>query len=279
MMLPPLNLWRAEWMKTARRPFNQILLVSVLALQTVFFMGAPVVALVHPDRFLSNISQVLPYPHNLAQIAQTGAIVGQLLAAIFVANAVGSEYTGSTWKMILPRYGSRAAFLLSKAGIGLTAIGLLLALLLLLGVPTSLLGAALLGLAPTEPLSPGGVALRLLEVWSAAFPMLLYGSAALFTTVATRSALAGAMLSFFGLQTVAMLEPFYGRLALLMPYPHLPNIIERWVFHDPVILSRIDASFGSPISPWISIAVVLAYSAVFTVGAFALFDRQDLAGE
>lgn len=278
-MFPPLNLWRAEWLKTARRPFNQILLAGPLALQTVFFLGAPVVALAQPERFLDNISQVLPYPHNLAQTAQTGAIVGQLLAAIFVANAVGSEYTGSTWKMILPRYGSRAAFLLAKAGIGLAAIGLLLALLLLLGVPASLLGAALLGLGPAEPVSLGGVSLRLLEVWSAALPMLLYGSAALFTTVATRSALAGAMLSFFGLQTVALLEPFYGRLAVLMPYPHLPNIVERWVFHDPQTLQKVTTSFGGPVSPWLSIAVVLAYSAAFVAGAFALFARRDLAGE
>jgi ABC-type transport system involved in multi-copper enzyme maturation permease subunit len=278
-MLPPVNLWRAEWLKTARRPFNQILLVGVLALQTVFFLAAPVIALVQPERFLTNISQVLPYPHNLAQIGQTGAIVGQLLAAIFVANAVGSEYTGSTWKMILPRYGSRAAFLLAKAGIGLAAIGLLLGLMLLLGVPASLLGAALLGLRPAEPITPGGVALHLLEVGSAAFPMLLYGAAAFYATVATRSALAGAMLSFFGLQTVALLEPLYGRLAILLPYPHLPNILERWVFHDPATLQKVTASFGGPVSPWVSVAVVLAYSAAFVAGAFALFARRDLAGE
>jgi hypothetical protein len=94
----------------------------------------------------------------------------------------------------------------------------------------------------------------------------------------TRSSLAGAMLGFFGLQTLALLSPLYGRLALLMPYPHLPNITEHWIFRDPEQLRRVAADFGQSVSPLVSLVVIGGYCAVLVGGAAVLFERRDLTG-
>jgi hypothetical protein len=83
------------------------------------------------------------------------------------------------------------------------------------------------------------------------------------------------MLSFFGLQTVALLAPLYGPLALVMPYPHLPNIIEHWVFRDSETLQRVAREFGGPVSPWFSVLVIIGYcSMLMTLRVGAKRHRQ-----
>jgi ABC-type transport system involved in multi-copper enzyme maturation permease subunit len=276
-MIPPLNLWRAEWRKTSGRPLNQILVLGSVTLLAVSFVGIALLGALQPARFLTSARIILPYPRNLSLIAQFAAGIGPLLATVFVATSVGSEYSGDAWKMLLPRYRSRSAFLLAKAGVCIAAVALLLGALLAVGVPTSMLGAMALGLPAAEPVTLMGLASHGRDVASTTVPMLLYGMAALFATVVTRSALAGAMVGFFGLQMVALLSPLYGRLALFMPYPHLTNITEHWVFRDPEMLRRVAADFSMPVSPLVSVVVIAGYCLALLAGAAVLFERRDLA--
>lgn len=94
----------------------------------------------------------------------------------------------------------------------------------------------------------------------------------------TSRPLVRAMLSFFGLQTVALLAPLYGSLALVMPYPYLPNIVERWVFQDPETLQRVAREFGDPVSPWLSLLVIVGYCSLLIGAAALIFHRRDMAG-
>jgi ABC-type transport system involved in multi-copper enzyme maturation permease subunit len=277
-MIVPALLWRAEWLKTTRQPFNRILLFIVLVflvvLLTLTFLGG----LARPERYLDFARELLPFPSSLTTIAQFGVAAGQLASAVFMANSVGHEYTRDTWKMILPRYGSRAAFLSAKVGVGITVMLIALMLLLAIGVPISLAWAAILGLEPTA-LAPGAIAERALGTLAAMLPMLLYGITALLVTVITRSTVAGAFVAFFGLQTIAICAPGFGRFAILMPYPHMYNITERWASRDPELLARVSGWLGGPTSPWLSCAVIIGYSAALLLAAFAVFERRDLTGE
>jgi len=271
-----MNLWRAEWMKTITRPFNQILFLIMVTLMVAFFVVAIIGALVAPDRMRPYAQQVLPYPQCLATIAQVAVIAGQLIVSVFVAHSVGSEYSGDTWKMILPRYGRRVAFLIAKMGVALVSMIVVVLTMLIVGLALSWIGTVLVGgsLASNGELPRTselvlGVAVTLL-------PMLLYGSVALFVTIATRSALGGAVLTFFGVQTLALLSPFYGPLAIVMPYPHLPNIIERWVFRDADAVSYVTRDFGYSVSPLFSMGVVLAYCGGALLAASVLFHHRDM---
>lgn len=279
MLHIPFNIWRAEWIKTARRPFNQILFLTMPALVVAVFLGGMIGVVVAPERFREPVRQVLPFPHCLTFIAQVAVVMGQLSAVVFVAQSVGSEYSRDTWKMILPRHGQRLAFLVTKMGMAL--VGMLLALLtmVLVGLALSWLGTTLLDLQAPPTVIPVTIAELWLGIGVTLLPMLLYASVTLLVTIATRSAVGGALLSFFGLQTVALLSPLYGALAIVMPYPHLPNIIERWSFRDSESLNQVTQGFGYAVSPLASIAVVVTYCGVAMLIAALLFYRRDITGE
>lgn len=273
-----INLWRAEWLKVRKRPFNRFIFGIMLAVLAAFFIGRTITELVMPNRFPKSTLHILSFPYSLELIAQLCAIAGQLIGPLFIAQNIGSEYSANTWKMILPRYRARTDFLIAKLIVGLAAMLILITTMTALGVLLSWGCAHVLGLANTQPPTLALLADYLAGLGAAMLSIILYGTGALFTTIATRSAVGGAFLSFFGLQTTALLSPFYGRLALLMPYPHLPNILERWVFRDPVALKRVAAELGT-ISPAISILVVLIYSALFTIGGLYLFCTRDMSSE
>lgn len=222
--------------------------------------------------------RVLPFPNCLTMVAQIAAMVGPLVAPVFLAHSIGSEYSGDTWKMILPRHGSRLAFLITKLGIAVVGMILVLLVMTVVGSSIGWLGSTLIGLTPAPDETVVQVGDYALGIAVTVFPMLLYGSVALLVAIATRSALGGALVSFFGLQTIALLSPLYGRLAMVMPYPHVPNIIERWSFRDVETLNRVTQELGMPTSPLVSMGIVLAYCTAAVVGAGWVFVRRDMAG-
>lgn len=278
MMRIPLTLWRAEWLKVRYRPFNQILLLLMNAFVIAFIGGVTLAALIRPGQFRAIAEQVAPFPLYLGVVAQVAALLGQIVAPVFVAQSIGSEYSGDTWKMIVPRHASRGAFVVIKLGIAI--IGMLIALGSMTVVGMVVSGAASVLLGVSLAVAPGVLTISdfVFGVVVTIFPMLLYGSVALVATIAMRSALAGALISFFGLQTLALLSPFYGPLAVALPYPHLPNIVERWTFRDPATLSRITQELGGPVSPLISMGVVLLYCVLALIGATWLFAKRDIEG-
>ena len=275
----PFNLWYAEWLKTVRRPFYQILLLIMLSIVVAFFLVISVGAMLDPPRFRPLAMQIVPFPQCLTTIAEVAVIVGQLLAAVFVAQSIGSEYSQDTWKMILPRHGARLAFLVLK--IGIAGLGMLIVLLSMhvIGLLLSTLASALLGLHGTQTADSRSAPELLRSVAVTLLPMLLYGSVALCATIGTRSTIGGALISFFGLQTLALLSPFFGPAARLLPYPHLPNVIEHWVFRDAATLRQIDHDFGMPVAPWLSVVVVLGYCALAVLSAGIIFWKRDMHGE
>lgn len=60
--------------------------------------------------------------------------------------------------------------------------------------------------------------------------------------------------------------------------PHLSNIVERWVFQDSETLQRVAREFGGPVSPWLSVLVIVGYCSLLIGGAALLFHRHNMAG-
>jgi hypothetical protein len=65
---------------------------------------------------------------------------------------------------------------------------------------------------------------------------------------------------------------------MVLPYPHLPNVVERWSFRDAATLARVIENLGGPVSPLLSTLVVLCYCAAALIGAGVLFQRRDITG-
>lgn len=113
-----LNLWRAEWLKARKRFLNRAMLGVMLVIVLVAFVAVTGIGYFYPGSDLSETTVILPFPESLGMALELLGHLGLLLVVVFVANSVGGEYARDTWKVILPRYGSRTAFLMTKWVVG-----------------------------------------------------------------------------------------------------------------------------------------------------------------
>jgi ABC-type transport system involved in multi-copper enzyme maturation permease subunit len=273
-----MNLWRAEWLKTYRRPANWgILGISLLVLALVYaIMIGMALSEGSASPTYSIAREQLAFPNGMGIAMQILSALGSLLSIVFVANIIGSEYSRDTWKMILPRRGNRLLFLSTKLLMGLFCMALLIVIMLLLGQVLAWVGVALLG---GNFGGSGSLAEQLKAASSALIDMVFYGVLTLVAAVATRSTIGGIVVGFVAMQILAVASFLSNAAAKILPYAHLQNISAEWVTKRPEMKAQVLQMFGGPISPAISLAIVLSYIAVFLGISVWMFKTRDMAGQ
>ncbi|HEY1013719.1 MAG TPA: ABC transporter permease [Herpetosiphonaceae bacterium] len=274
------NLWRAEWLKTRKRPANIgmiIVMLAVLAMAVLAFTG---LALWNGDpdmNHLENARSVLPFPGGALLAANVLAGFSALLAIVFVANTVGSEYSRDTWKMIIPRQGNRLSFLLTKYLLGVVVIVAATFALMAITQVLAWLGALVLGIDLVSADIGGMLSTQGSEISAMLADMLFFSTFALLVTVASRSTVSGIVIGFIGMVLMKAIPGLSRYLALTLPTVHIDNVLGHWA-NMPTRVMGAEAAFHRVISPWSSLAVVLGYMALFIGVSCLLFKRRDMAG-
>ena len=277
-----LNLWRAEWLKTRKRLLNRGLIGIMLVIVLVIFVVITGMALFNPGDFLAEATEALPFPQNLGLTLEVLASLGPLLVVVFVANSVGSEYGRDTWKVILPRHGSRTAFLLTKWVVGLVALLLLIAGVVVSSAVFGWLGALILGITP-DPSSASDTAMLLRSVAVLVLDFIFVGTLTFFGAVVTRSTIGAAMVGILVPVILALLGPalalFVTGVQIILPTEHLDNLRARWVELNAEDAAYLTFLFDRSVPPFVSALVVVGYIAVLLGASLYLFKRRDMAGE
>ncbi len=276
-----LNLWHAEWLKTRKRPANRSMLGIMLVLVLVVFVAVTAIAYFYPGSDLDQAAIVLPFPRSLQSGVDVLGNLGLLLVVIFVANSIGSEYGRDTWKVIVPRYGSRSAFLLTKWTVGLVALLLLMAGVLVSSVVWGWLGTQFLGIANESSMTTTGEVLRTAAVM--AFDFIFIGTLTLFGTVVTRSTIGGVVIGILASSllsiTGSLLSMLVTGASIISPTEHLDNLRIQWAMRDAEQTAMQAVIFNQPVSPLVSALVVIGYIVLLLGVSMYLFNRRDMAGE
>ncbi len=273
-----MNLWRAEWLKTYRRPANWgILGISLLVLVIVYTIVVGVaLSEGSGSPTYTEVIQQLAFPNGMGIAMQIVSALGSLLSIVFVANIIGSEYTRDTWKMILPRRGNRLVFLATKLLMGLFCMALLIVVMLVLGQALAWIGVAVLG---GDFSRSGSLVDQLKGVVSTLMDMVFYGVLTLVAAVVTRSTIGGIVIGFVASQVLGLASFLSTLAAKILPVTHLQNISSQWVTKRPEVVQIVEQQFGRQIDPLVSLAVVLGYIAVFIAVAVWMFKTRDMAGQ
>ncbi len=283
-----LNLLRAEWLKTHKRPINRGMMAIMPVLLVVIMVTTMVLALVNPIAFLGEAKELLPYPSNVGLSVEVVTQLGFLLVVVFIATSVGSEYWRDTWKAILPRYGSRPAFLLAKWAVGVGAILLVAVAMLGVALPLGWLSALLLDISADQASTPeASMYLRRLIVTLLLFTFI--GTLTLFVTVLTRSAVGGVIAGISiptlltlirdGLPLLKERAPLLAEGAVwFLPVMHFSNLRERWVMDAPPAETLMAVLLDRPVPLVVNVVVVLGYIMLLLVASLYLFNRRDMGG-
>ena len=292
-----LNLWRAEWLKTRERLLNRAMLGIMLAIVVAAFVAATGIGyffphrdrafdeqaeILYPHSDLGQITRILPFPISLGVAVELVSNLGRLFFVIFVANSVGSEYGRDTWKMILPRNGTRSAVLMTKWVAGLVALLLLVAGTIATAVALGWSGALVLGIG-ADPAAPIEAAQHLRDLGVIVLELTFIGTLTLFGAVITRSTL-GAAIAGILVPTIVGLVGHLLRLLvtgapIISPTVHLDNLEARWVGFNAEEAAQFTFLFNRDMPPFASALVVLGYIALLLGGSLYLFNRRDMAGE
>jgi len=276
------NLWRAEWLKTRKFPINRVMFVGMLLIITISYVIVTILALTNPTEFLEGAHHNLSFPYSLRAPATILQNLAQILAVVFIANSVGSEYGRDTWKMILPRYKSSVAFLIAKccalvlAGVILTIVFLLTATIV------GLLGALITGIDPIVQ-DPGDIVTSaLVSIGLGAVSAIFYGAITFLATIVARSTIGGVMISI----VLASLGPLLSiavaqisqTVALALPFLHMQNINASWGSSGNENFATIAQILGQPVEPTTSLLIIGAWIVGCLAISFWLFARRDMAG-
>lgn len=275
-----MSLYRAEWLKMRKRPATLGIVLITLIVVVLAMGGFTAYALsqgVGSAPYEAAL-QLLAYPSVLQFTLSILSSLGMLLAVIFIANYVGSEYSRDTWKMILPRKGSRQLFLWMKIALTFTFILVLVAITLIVGQVVGMLGVLLLGgdIAPSTSTSLADIGKA---CFALVFQMGFYSLLALLAVITTRSTIGGIVIGVVASTVLGIITQLSTWAAKILPNVHIENIM----LHVGVNGGRenqafIDQMFGQSISVWVSVAVVSAYILAFLAGSMWIFTRRDMAG-
>ncbi|MBP8252829.1 MAG: ABC transporter permease, partial [Herpetosiphon sp.] len=230
----------------------------------------------------NSVLEFMQYPGGMNAGLLVLSSIGGLMGIVFMANIIGSEYSRDTWKMILPRRGSRLSFLWTKLAMTFFAIIFLMVVSLIVAQLFGFIAAFVLGADLT---ASGGTTFK--NIWfSGVYTFMQIGFSAmltLFVTVVTRSTIGGIVGGFVASQIFGVATLLSKIAALILPNMHLQNIFGTWVITDPEaqagIQAQVLASMGREVSPMISLLVVSAYIIVFIASAAWLFKKRDMAGQ
>ncbi len=276
------NLWWAEWLKTRKRPVNRGMLGIMIMLLVVVFVIVTGLVLWDRDRYLSAATSIMPFPRSLSVGTDLLTNLGSLVVVVFVANSVGSEYGRDTWKVILPRHGSRRAFLVTKWIVGLAALLLLTVATLSAAMLLGWLGTLILGIS-AEPSSASETTMLLRGLGITMLEFVFLGTLTFFGAVITRSTIGAVIISLLVPVVLTVLQQVLPQLIagspIVLPTAHIQNLRAHWVFEDPQLLTLMTTTFNGSVSPVVSLLIVLGYIALLFGAGLVIFQRRDLAGE
>jgi ABC-2 type transport system permease protein len=226
--------------------------------------------------------ELLKFPHGFRLPLMVLSELGVIIGLVFMANSVGSEYSGDTWKVVLPRRGRRTDFLVSKMASALFFLAGLTLAALALGQVLGLAGAALVGdgLLSADSFSP-------VELLSSLTVVLLkvavFAALTLLVTVLSRSAVLGIVFGFVCTVTFGVAAGFSSFAARVLPSMHLVNLQAHWLpgkdTAKAALLAQVSEAFGTEVSAAGSALVVAGWIVGCVAIALAVFQRRDVAGQ
>jgi ABC-type transport system involved in multi-copper enzyme maturation permease subunit len=237
-----------------------------------------------PNSTGNSAQQVMMFPQGfrLPLIVLQALGLGSLIGIVFMANSVGSEYSGDTWKALLPRRGSRIEFILSKLATCVLFMLGLIVMSLLVGQALGFVGSAILGgdLISAESFSLTdllrSVALVLMEI-------SVFAAITLLVTIVSRSTVVGIVLGVVGTMTFGVAARVTPYAARILPNLHLNNLQAHWMQPEGAtkteMLAQLTSSFGMEMPVVVSTLIVLGYIVGCIAIALAVFHRRDMAGQ
>ncbi|MEW6734166.1 MAG: hypothetical protein AB1489_22765 [Acidobacteriota bacterium] len=273
-----INLWRAESLKTFKRPANLIMVIFIPLLGFFYYGAIFFNALAYGGQYLTDAQATLPFPKSFEVVVGTVAGFAKLMAVVFIANNVGSEYNQDTWKMILPRHGNRIAFLITKLFSALIAMIIFVVSAIGCWLLFAWLGALALNINAALPTPSTLIMAQLKLVVLSIMDMVFYGILAFMATVITRSVVGGilfGLIALFGLEILGQMAT--NNVALMLPSVHMNNIDARWLM-NPRLIRMITSQLGQDVPIKASLLVLSGYISLFISATFYLFRRRDMAG-
>lgn len=270
------GLMRAEWLKITRQGMSKVLLLGLVGVAALITLGMTWAAMntgFKPQMRLETFT-TLGFPDGLIQGLQFVNQLGPLVAAVFIANLIGSEYGLDTWKNQLIRQPGRGRFLAAKLVMG--GLGLLALFALMVA---TFQGIGLLGhTVASDAISQLGQPVSAMS-GEAFWRELGVSSAVVFFNVATMAAVA-TLFTVIGRSTVA------GIMFAIV-----------WSIVDGLAasLSEVSAKFSvmgnllslrenmlgtgkAALETWQNVAILGAYLVVPVVIALVIFRQRDMAG-
>ncbi len=287
-----INLIRAEWLKLSRRPLSWILLILFLVLLVAQILTQFALTIIIPVQSGVVNAQIeewrrgVLFPGIFATALSHVNGLGGIFAVIFVAGAIGSEYSWGTLRTQLARDPARDRYLLAK----LTTIMLMLTVATLLAMLLASLLSVILSpiLGSAISITSSDLINLIPATLRALYVLLPYVLLTAYAALLTRSVLGGVAigLSYIIVETgfgaLALLRVLGGVWALVYNLTIGQNIntltlMNRHAFGlRPETTAPLDLTqLPSPLQATIVVAV---YSALFLVFALILFRRRDISG-
>jgi hypothetical protein len=221
--------------------------------------------------FRSDLATLQPRMGVNLWLTIAGAIA-PLLAAIWGARAVGSEFGQRTARVRAANDGWTRVVALKQMLLALAAIAVVI-LVLLLGIGSGHVVWALFS-AQMPDLSSIVLPSPWFSPWLGAIAVALgamvYGLLGCLTALVTRSTAAGIVLSV----AVPYAEGYTG--AWWLPRAAYGYLLERWLtYHDGSFIAAPGMAHA-PASPAVALSVMAAWLAVFAGGALLLSRRQEI---
>lgn len=285
-----MRLVRAELLKIRRRQASWVLLIVTLVLMVAIFLLSAV-------RW--QIAGIVEFPQVYGAIAEYAYGVGALMAVVFAAVFVGSDYGWGVMRNVVARGESRAGYLLAKAAALAIVFALALVLLYAVGIGMAYVAGMVVNVPVASPLRGRGL-LDLVDSVVLGYPVLLERAAIGFAVaVMVRSQVAGAVVGivlFIGeslLKITLMIASLPGAfgdaiggnpLRLRGPewYQLLPVSVGDYVLGGTPggsggLTSFLEEFFIRPVPFETALVTVFAYMAIALALAVVAFNRQEIA--
>jgi ABC-type transport system involved in multi-copper enzyme maturation permease subunit len=273
----------AEWIKTWKRPANRVLASIVLGIVLLGFAALTIIALDGGDSSMDTPPErMMMFPNGLQLPLAVLAALGSIIGIVFMANSVGSEYSGDTWKALLPRRGNRSDFILSKVLCALVFMLALIATALVLGQALGLVGTALVGgeLVSSESFTLLPLVRSLTMVF---LQIAVFAAITLLVTIVSRSTTLGIVFGVVGTVIFGLAAGLSSLAALILPNMHLANLQGHWLYEEGTakaeLLAQVTRSFGMEVAAAVSALVIVGYIVGCIALAVYVFRRRDMAGQ
>ncbi|MBI4852059.1 MAG: hypothetical protein HY819_09705 [Acidobacteria bacterium] len=274
------NLFKAEILKAHKMSINQILMIIMSIMGAFFYIAMVGMAKIYGGGYLREAEIMLALPRSLELCVMEIGSLGIVISIIYMANSIGSEYGRDTWKMILPRYGSRVSFLGTKLATAFLAMIVLFAFTIGFWAVCSLLGTVILQITTVNEVLAGerGTVYSLKILAITALKMSFYGLLTVLATIIARSVVGGIVAGMALSLTLASATSVpVQSFVRAMPSIHINNLEMHWTKNTKG-LEELSYAFGTTISPETSLCVVFG-SILLIIGlAFYLFSKRDMAG-